>query len=147
MRGFSYIQVLVVVAMLSILAAVSSPYYIQFQYKQRLHSSAEALLSDIRLVQGKAMQQMEDDQWGVHISDSDKAYVLFYGGTYNSTEANNMSISYVNSVSISPDQDIVFDPVTGAPTSGSDVTVTVSSSSLSETRTITINSEGMTYID
>lgn len=143
-QGYSYLQVLVVVAVLTILAAVSSPFYVQFQYRQRLHSTADVLLSDIRLTQSKAMHGVEDDQWGVHISDGDKSYVVFYGSTFNAGEPNNFSVDYAASVSISPDQDIVFDAVTGIPSSGSSTTLSITSSNLSDTRYVTINSEGMT---
>ncbi len=143
-RGNSYLQVLLVVAMLTILAAVASPMYAQFQYRQRLHGTADILLSDIRLTQSKAMQSVKNNQWGIHINDTDKAYVLFYGSTYNPTETENYSVSYPNSISISPSQDIVFESITGQPISGSPTTISISSQNISETRSIVINEEGMT---
>lgn len=143
-RGNSYLQVLLVVAMLTILAAVASPMYAQFQYRQRLHGTADILLSDIRLTQSKAMQSVKNNQWGIHINDSDKAYVIFYGSTYNPTEPENYSISYPNSISMSPNQDIVFQAITGLPESASSTTINISSQNLNESRSIVINEEGMT---
>lgn len=143
-RGNSYLQVLLVVAMLTILAAVASPMYAQFQYRQRLHGTADILLSDIRLTQSKAMQSVKNNQWGIHINDSDKAYVIFYGSTYNPAEPENYSVSYPNSISISPNQDIVFQSITGLPDSASSTTINITSQNLNESRSIVINEEGMT---
>lgn len=143
-RGNSYLQVLLVVAMLTILAAVASPMYAQFQYRQRLHGTADILLSDIRLTQSKAMQSVENNQWGIHINDSDKAYVIFYGSTYNPTESENYSVSYPNSISMSPNQDIVFQAITGLPDSAASTTISITSQNLNESRSIVINEEGMT---
>ncbi len=141
--GHTYLQVLMVVGIITILAAVASPFYVQFQYRQRLYSVSDGLLSDLRLTQAKAMQSEQNDVWGIHVSDTDKAYVIFYGSSYNPTESNNMSVAYPDSISISPDQDVVFSEVEGLPDIGS-TSFTVSSTNLSDTQTITINEEGQT---
>lgn len=144
-KGFSYVQILLIVAIIAVLAASSAPYYLQFQVRQQLQSTSSILLADIRYAQSKAMQQAEHDQWGVHISDSDKEYVLYYGSTYSAAESNNVVIDYPASVSLSPDQDILFEPVTGVPTSGTSTTITVTSSAVpNESFTISINEEGRT---
>lgn len=143
-RGTSYLQVLLVVAMLTILAAVASPMYAQFQYRQRLHGTADILLADIRYAQTKAMQSENASQWGIHINDTDKAYVLFSGSSYNPAEPENYTVSYPNSISLSPNQDIVFAPVTGQPDSGTSTTITINSQNLDEARSVLINTEGMT---
>lgn len=143
-RGNSYLQVLLVVAMLTILAAVASPMYAQFQYRQRLHGTADILLSDIRLTQTKSIQSESNNQWGIHINDADKAYVIFYGTTYDPGESENYTVSYPNSISVWPNQDIVFESITGQPVSGVDTTISITSQNLNESRSIIINEEGMT---
>lgn len=142
-NGYSYLQVLIVIAIISIIAAAASPYYLNFQTRQQLSSTADVFLSDIRYVQGKSMQREQDNQWGLHVNDADKEYVLFYGTTYNSGESNNIPVSYPGSVSISPDTDLVFDAITGIPATSVSFTLTSSAFS-TESYTISINEEGTT---
>lgn len=139
--GFSYVQILLIVAVISILGAVSAPYYVQFQTRQQLSEVTDRLLVDLRYAQTKAMQQAEQNQWGIHIQDSDKAYVLFYGPIYSLSQSNNQTITYAGSMSVTPNQDIVFAPVTGIPTTPT--TITIQSSAIpDDIRTIDINAEG-----
>lgn len=144
--GITYIQVLVVVAMIGILAAISSPYYLHFQSRQQLSATAETLLADIRLAQSKAMQRNNGDQWGIHIDNAAGEYTIYYGELYSASESNNITVPYPTNISLSPNQDISFAPVTGAPTSATSITVS-SSAIPTETYTITINDEGSTQIN
>lgn len=143
--GFSYVQILLIVAIISILGAVSAPYYVQFHTRQQLSEANDRLLVDLRYAQTKAMQQAENNQWGIHIQDADKAYVLFYGPSYVPGQPNNQIIEYGNSVTLSPNQDIVFAPTTGVPATAT--TITIQSSAIpDDIRTIEINVEGRIQI-
>lgn len=143
--GFNYIQVLLVFAIIAILAAAASPFYVQFQSRQQLQATATTLLSDIRLTQSRAMHRYQNDTWGIHIADSTKTYVLFYGSSYSASDSHNVPVVYPNSISLSPDQDVSLLSVTGQPSSGTAVTITVTSSRLpTESLTVTINAEGAT---
>lgn len=142
-RGYSYVQILLVIALLAMLAAVTSPYYLQWQQRQRLASTTLLVFSDLRIVQTRAKQRTHDAVWGMHIDDSAKAYIIFHGLTYNPADQYNYSVSYPASVTLSPNQDMVFSPVTGAVSSGSTV-VTVSSVNFpTETEQITLNDVGL----
>lgn len=143
--GFNYIQVLLVFAIIAVLAAVASPFYVQFQSRQQLQATATILLSDIRLTQSRAMHTYQADTWGIHIDDSTKTYVLFYGTSYSAGDSHNVPIDYPSTITLSPDQDISLLPVTGQPRSGNTATITVASSRLpAESLTVTINAEGAT---
>ena len=140
-NGFSYVQILLIVAVISILGGVAAPYYVQFQTRQQLSEAVDRLVVDLRYAQTKAMQRAENNVWGVHIQDSTKEYVLFYGPGYTPSQSNNQTIGYANSVSVAPDQDIVFAPVTGLP--NIPTTLTIQSSAIpDDIRTIEINAEG-----
>lgn len=141
-NGFSYLQVLLVVAVITILGAVAAPYYVQFQSRQQLSETADRLLMDARYTQAKSMQREKNNQWGLHINDADKAYVLFYGSSYVPNQANNQTIEYSASLTVSPNQDIIFSPTTGLPASAT--TITVQSSTIpNDVKTIQINAEGL----
>lgn len=143
-RGYSYIQMLLVIALLAILAAVASPYYLSWQQRQNLRSTSSILLSDIRYVQSKAMQREQDASWGLYIDDSNKQYVLFHGASYSASDVYNQTVSYPSSVSItaSPTSEIALAGLTGAV--ASEITITMTAVSLpTASNTIHINAEGL----
>ena len=143
-RGYSYIQMLLVIALLALLAAVASPYYLAWQQRQNLRSTSSILLSDLRYVQSKAMQREQDASWGVYIDDSNKRYILFHGASYSAADVYNQTVTYPASVSIgaSPSSEIAFAGLTA--TSPSEVTITMTSVSLQiASKTIHINAEGL----
>lgn len=145
--GYSYLQILLVVALLAILAAVASPYYVRWQQQQRVQSTTLLLISDLQNVQTKAMQRYYNDAWGIRINDSAKAYTVFHGSTYNATDNYNYEVAYPSSVSLSlssDQEDIVFTPSSGVLASASAVVITVTSTSLPiEAQTININAQGL----
>ncbi|MBI4407176.1 MAG: hypothetical protein HY565_01610 [Candidatus Kerfeldbacteria bacterium] len=143
-RGYSYIQMLLVIALLALLAAVASPYYLAWQQRQSLRSTSSILLSDLRYVQSKAMQREQDASWGIYIDDSSKHYTLFHGASYSASDAYNQTVSYPASVSISasPTNEIALAGLTGAV--ASEITITMTSVSLpTASKTIHINAEGL----
>ena len=143
-RGYSYVQMLMVIALLAILAAVSSPYYLSWQQRQQVRSTSSMLLADLRYAQSRAMQREQDATWGMIVEDSSKQYVLFRGSTYAPTDSYNQTISYPDSivVSASPSSQVVFAGLTGVPDNATTLTIT-STSLPSASNTITINAEGV----
>ncbi len=143
-RGYSYIQMLLVIALLALLAAVASPYYLSWQQRQNLRSTSSILLSDLRYVQSKAMQREQSASWGVYIDDSSKHYILFHGASYSASDPYNQTVSYPASVSInaSPTSEIAFAGLTAAV--ASEITITMTSVSLpAASKTIHINEAGL----
>jgi len=142
--GYSYLQILLVVALLAILAAVASPYYVRWQQQQRVQSTALLLVSDLQSTQTRAMQRYYDAAWGIRINDSAKAYTVFRGSTYAAADTYNYTVTYPSSVSISPDQDIVFTPSSGELDGASSVALTISSAGTpTDSATININAQGL----
>lgn len=143
-RGYSYVQMLMVIALLAILAAVASPYYLRWQQGQQLRSVSAMLAADLRYVQSRAMQREHGDTWGIYIEDSQQQYSLFRGASYTPGDPYNQTISYPDSVTLnaSPSPTIAFSGLTGTvPTA---VTITISSTSLpTDSKMITINEEGL----
>lgn len=141
-KGFSYVQLLLVIGLLAVLAAVASPYYFNWQARQQVRTTSAMLWSDLHYVQSRAMQLEQAATWGVHIDNSVHQYVLFHGSTYSSSDPYNETITYSNGVTMTPSTDIVFAGLTGVVTS--DVNITITSNTLtSESQTISINVEGL----
>jgi Tfp pilus assembly protein FimT len=140
--GFSYVQLLLVVALLVILAGISAPYYLTWQARQQLRTTSSMLWADLHYAQSRAMQREQDAGWGVHFDNSTHSYTLFHGSTYLSSDVYNETIQYSSNVTITPTTDIAFAGLTGEVTSP--ITYTITSNSLpTETETISINVEGL----
>ncbi len=140
--GFSYVQLLLVIALLVILAGISAPYYLTWQARQQLRTTSSMLWSDLHYAQSRAMQREYDAAWGVHINNTDHTYTVFHGDTYNSGDAYNEIVHYSSNVTITPATDVVFLGLTGAV--ATPITYTITSNSLpSEIETIDINVEGL----
>lgn len=135
-RGYSYVQMLMVITLLAILAAVASPYYLSWQQRQAVRSTSSMVLADLRFMQSRSMQREQDTTWGIVIDDAAKQYTLT--GNYNQT------VSYPDSIMITaiPSPTIVFVGLTGLPTAATTIAIT-STSLPSATKTITINAEGV----
>lgn len=136
-RGYSYVQMLMVITLLAILAAVASPYYLSWQQRQAVRSTSSMLMADLRFMQSRSMQREQATTWGIVIDDAAKQYTLT--GSYNQT------VSYPDSIMITatPSTTIVFVGLTGLPTAATTIAIT-STSLPSANNTITINEEGVT---
>lgn len=139
--GFSYVQLLLVIALLAVLAAIASPYYLAWQTRQQARTASATLWADLHYAQSRAMQLEQGEPWGVHIDNSLHQYVIFRGSSYNSADSYNEPINYAGTVTISPSADIIFAGLTGTTTAA---TLTITPEALpSEAQTITINAQGL----
>ena len=137
-RGYSYVQMLMVISLLAILAAASSPYYFSWQQRQQVRSTSSMLLADLRLTQSRSMQREQNTTWSILVEDSAKQYHVMSGANAYQT------ITYPDSivVSASPTDEVEFAGLTGAVAVAS--TITITSSNLSgASDTITINAAGV----
>lgn len=135
--GFSFIELIVIMAIVSILALASGVFYGRFYNRVAVQYTVNGIVDELRKAQIYAMQGRQYGNWGVHSGAAQ--ITLFQGGTYagrNSAFDENFSLFPTATVSGFPD--IIFSRMTGTPSALS--TITVSSGSIQQT--ITINSLG-----
>ncbi len=138
--GFTFIEVLIVIALLGVIAGFAIPFYQSFQVASNLDNTAQQLVSTLRLAQARAMASESLSDFGVHFES--QQYVLFKGNSYNPADPFNESYNIAGTLTISSGvgSEVVFTAVNGNTTNTGSVQISTSGGKL---RTITINEMGM----
>lgn len=136
--GFSLIEVLLSVALISIIMAFALPVHQTFQSRVDRNVAATIAAQSVRQAQANARGIMHDDNWGVAFTAGD--IVVFKGASYAARDsAFDESYTLPSTVSVSGTTEYVFDKATGSPQS----TGATSFSGNAGTSTITVNTLGM----
>lgn len=141
-RGFTLLEILLTLAMISIIAGFSIPVYQSFQVKNDLDISANTVASSFRRAQVLAEASDGDSQWGVKVLSG--SITLFQGSSYaGRTAAFDEVFTVPTSIAPSGLSEVVFDRLTGQALSTGTVTMTATTG---QVRTIAITSKGtVTY--
>lgn len=136
-NGFSLIEVILVVVLLSAAIGFSLLYYESSVMRADINSQATVLISQLRLAQSNAQSGRATGFNGIHLETN--AYVTFTGDNYNPLAVNNLETTLPQAINIQNinlnggGSDIVF-------TKPSGTTNTYGSFDLvSDSKTITIN--------
>ena len=88
-RGFIFIELVVIIGILVMLAAIALPAFRFFQKESDLNNSADQIINALRLTQNKTLASEGDSQWGLYFSvtTSPHQYTLFQGANYASRQA------------------------------------------------------------
>lgn len=140
-RGFSLIEMLLSVTIISMLVGLSLPIYQSYQTRNDLVVTTEGIASMLRRAQTYAQGMNGNSQWGVHVQSG--SAVLFKGTSYAAPRdtAFDESLSIPTTFTISGLSDIVFSKLYALPSATGSITLTNSTNN--ETRTVTINGKGM----
>lgn len=115
-RGFSLPEILITVAILLILAAVSVPLYGNFQAHGTLEAASARLLQDVRIAQSRAVAGEGDAAAGVHF-EADR-YVLFRGNDFGENPSFDEEVVLDESLALTKTftaDDVVFSRGRGLP--------------------------------
>lgn len=142
MKGFTLMELLIVVAIMVILAAVTLPIYNSFFTLAVLDSVKVEIIQNIRLAQTKALAQENDSSFGLYFEATQ--YTLFQGSSYS---ARVLSLDRIfampANINLSNLLEITFAKKTGLPSvSGSLILTNTANNS---TETIVINAAGAIY--
>jgi len=138
--GFTFTEVLMVIAILGIMAGLAIPFYQSFQISSQVDNTTQEIISTLRWAQARAMSSESLSSFGIHFES--QRYVLFKGDIYNSADPSNepISLSDVLSVNSGAGVDIIFTAISGTTTNTGLITVSATSG---KPRTITINEHGV----
>jgi len=141
-RGFTLLEVLLSIAMITALAGVSLPLYQSFQVRNDLHVAATTVAQSFRRAQVLSQASDADTTWGVKVQSG--STVVFQGASYAARDTTEDEIFDVPTTIVPTGlNEVVFAKFTGDPSTTGTVTLT---SSTSEVASITINSRGtVTY--
>jgi len=137
-RGFTLLEVLLVIAIIAILAGMGLPVYQTFQVRNDLDLAVNATSQSLRRAQFLSQAVEGDSSWGVYIQP--ESMTIFRGNSYASRDVNYDEVFSLSGI-ITPSGvgEIIFDKLTGSPQNTGIITL----STPNDSRTITINEKGM----
>ena len=139
-KGFSLIELLVTIAIISILASVSVGSYFFFKKNTDIDLGVQKVVNAIREAQGMAKAMKNDDAWGIDISVS--RALIFKGTNFaGRTQSYDIAIPLQGLTSASGTTQFIFYKLTGLPYSASIGTLTLGNGNT--TQTIQSNAEGL----
>lgn len=135
-RGFTLVELLVVISVTVIIAALTIPVGINFYKTQLLDETTSDILSTLRRARSQSIFQKNDSSFGVKFLSG--SYVLFQGVTYAArVQDEDESFSLSIGISISGIDEVVFSKLSGTTTAG---TLTITSDN--DNQNISINVQG-----
>ncbi len=140
--GFTLIEMLLSVAVIGIIAAISAPVYQSFQNRNNIDIAAASVAQSLRRAEVLATAVDGDSNWGVDIRSG--SITLFKGSSYAGRDTTFDEV-YDMPTSIVPSglAQVVFARFSGVPQTTGTITLTNSNA---EIRTIAINAKGtITY--
>lgn len=138
-HGFTLVEMLLSVAIISILVGTSLPVYVSFQTRGDLEIATQSIADMLRRAQTYTRGVSGDSQWGVAVQSG--SATLFKGASFATRDA-----TYDETTVISPNtavsglSQVVFTKLTAAPSTTGTITLTANTN---DVRTITINAKGM----
>lgn len=135
MKGFTILELLLVVAIISLVAASSTPFLSSFILRNNWETGIDNVVAATRKAQIYAMSGKTTGPWGVCITGS--TYRLFAGSCAAPTQKNDYA--FHAGVTASGITSVTFDSKTGTPSAVSTITITSSLGS----KTVSINAAGM----
>lgn len=123
-RGFSLLELIIVIAIIAILGTAGVGYYRGFVKEVELRSASKALASDLAYMRSKAMIGEDSVKWGIHLvntSGGDQYYELFStptnyaGGTVTATTTLFGGLVF-SDPSAGASKDIIFTKISGTTT-------------------------------
>jgi len=146
--GFTLMELLIVVAITTILAGVGASSYINQQRAKLLNTTAQEIVGYLRYAQQKSIAQESGNQWGIHFENpasGDDFYALYTGVSYTSPEETrylHKGIEY-ETPTAGNSIDVSFNKLTGTSATSTTQSITIESTVINSTTTISISGQGL----
>lgn len=136
-KGISLIELILVVAIISILGASATSFGSSFLIRNNLENKTNEVISSLRTAQLNAISSKEDREWGVDTNSNQIKLFAVGDAGFDQT----FSVSSNTSIST---ENIIFDKLTGNPDAVATITV---SNNIGESNTITVNEVGIVDVN
>ncbi|MBD3300462.1 MAG: hypothetical protein GF347_03865 [Candidatus Moranbacteria bacterium] len=111
-KGITMLEIILVVALITLLAAVTSPVYVAYYTRNNLHLTAATIASGLRKAQTKSRAMQNDNPWSLYIEEG--KIVIYEGSDYASRNSGFDEIYEIpDSISFSGDLDLNFSKLEG----------------------------------
>lgn len=138
-RGFTMIELIIVIVLMAILSALSAPIYNKFQNTNNVELANIQASQALRRAQILSQASSGDSAWGVYIGNSQ--ITLFKGNTYVTRDTNFDEIyQIVDSIKVSGLNEVVFEKFSGQTQNVGDIIFSINENF---NKTITINGKGI----
>ena len=137
--GFTLLEILLVIGIISILLVFTVPVSLDFYKSQQLETQTQSIIQTLRRAQSKAMSIELDSSFGVYFGVSN--YTLFKGSSYSGPGRDlqyDEIFDFPGLINLTGLSEIVFSKFEGKPNVTGNVILTINS----DTRTININEMG-----
>lgn len=139
-RGFTLIEVLLSVVIISILAGLSLPVYRSFQSRTDLELNTQNVAEMLRRATIYARAMNGNSDWGVAISGN--TATVFKGTSYAARDTTaDETATIPSNITTSGLTEVVFSKFTAAPSSPGNITLT--DTQTNSARTVSLNAKGM----
>lgn len=136
-RGFTFVEMILVVALISIVTGMSVVFYSRFINQNAVLNTVDQLVGELHKAQIYAMSGKQNSNWGVNYAS--QTITLYSGTSYVARNtAFDEKFNVNGTVSVSGLSDLNFARVTGIPT----VSPTITISGGNNTKTVTVSSQG-----
>lgn len=152
--GFTLVEVVVVVALITLMAAFVYPISATVQAEHELETVASAIVQTLREAQAKAMTGDRSSRWGVYFDDdpagNNDRFVLFLGTTYAARDANFDQVTDLSdelsfrSITLSGGSSVVFSQLRGTTANAGSVQLSAVNGG---SRTIRVNAAGVVDLE
>lgn len=147
MKGFTLIELILVIAITAIVAALSVPFVQSFQTSTDLYTHANTITKTLRRVQQQSIVGQNDSSWGVYFDNGIKSLIVFKGDNYISRDPDfDQPIEYPAVFNLTTDfgNEFYFSIYSGQPSASGLITLDGLNN---ESKTISITSFGLIQID
>lgn len=143
MRGFTLIELILVVALMALIGGMSAPFFQSFQVSSDLYTYTDTITRTLRRAQVQSIAGQNANSWGVYFDTAANTITLFYGNSYAIRDQSYDEVTKVpNSFDFTTtfSDEIFFTIYSGSPSSVGSVTLTDQNGG---SETVTINTLGL----
>ncbi|MBI4034750.1 prepilin-type N-terminal cleavage/methylation domain-containing protein [Candidatus Saccharibacteria bacterium] len=137
-KGFSLLEVILTVAIISLLAGIGAPLYLSATNRNELVVASNVLVQDLYRAQSASRSVIDDEAWGVAVNG--QTITLFKGTSFASRDSS-FDENYIvpDSINLSGDNQLTYSKLTGLPAT----TASFNLAHNNDNRTVTVNAKGM----
>jgi Tfp pilus assembly protein FimT len=138
MKGFTFIEMILMVALVLFIGTMAIPFYMRFAYSEDLSIVRDEIVQSLKQARLATLLGKNDGRWGVAVRPEE--VIFFQGDTYETRNSRyDQSYPLSAQVRVSGADEVVFDRPGG--TLDDPVTMVLSDGDMTET--LTINREGI----